>query len=73
MVSLEQVVWLEAELTSEAGAEPVVVAVQQSVQDAGEDGDVVFAVIGQRLSMSRHCTAMTKRLNITHRHIIYYF
>ena len=46
--------WVEVWLTSKARAEPVVVAVQQSVQDAGKDGDVVFAVIGQRLSMPLH-------------------
>lgn len=33
------------QLTSESRPEAVVVAIQQPVQDAGENGDVIFAVI----------------------------
>lgn len=43
--------------TSQPRAQAVVVAIQQSVQDPGENGDVVSTVVRQRLSVPNHCPA----------------
>lgn len=38
-------------LTSQTRPQPVVIAIQQAVQNASKNGDVVFAVIRKRLSV----------------------
>lgn len=49
-------------LTSQPRTQPVVVSIQQPVQDSGENGDIVFAVIRQRLSVTNHCPAGAKKM-----------